>query len=221
MATFRRSAATVALALSPVAAATPAETQEHVDEMQIEVGELVFDAVVAGPRDGPVVFMLHGFPQSAYEWRYQIPALASMGFRVIAPDQRGYSPGARPQGVEAYAIPSLVGDLIGMADAVGAEEFHVVGHDWGAVVAWFAGLRHPGRVLSLVPISVPHPFAFAQAIADPDGQQARMSGYMETFRSEGAEHMFLANDAAVLRAMYEGTSLDGCGRLKRHSAATN
>ena len=126
MATFRRSAATVALALSPVAAATPAETQEHVDEMQIEVGELVFDAVVDGPEDGPVVFMLHGFPQSAYEWRYQIPVLASMGFRVIAPDQRGYSPGARPQGVEAYAIPSLVGDLIGMADAVGAEHLVVV-----------------------------------------------------------------------------------------------
>jgi pimeloyl-ACP methyl ester carboxylesterase len=164
----------------------------------------VFDARVAGPEDGPVVFLLHGFPQSSFEWRHQLPVLAEMGFRAIAPDQRGYSPGARPDGVEAYAIPHLVDDLTGMADAVGARTFHVVGHDWGAAVTWFAALLHPDRVLSIVPISVPHPTAFQRALADPNGEQARMSGYMQTFRSEGAEDMFLADDAALLRGIFDG-----------------
>ena len=177
------------------------------DEATIEVGELVFDVLVAGPEDGPVVFMLHGFPQGAFEWRHQIPTLASMGFRVIAPNQRGYSPGARPQGVEAYAIPDLVADVAGMADAVGAETFHVVGHDWGAAVAWYVALMHPDRVLSLVPISVPHPYAFGQALADPEGQQAQMSGYMDIFRADGSEYLFLANDAAMLRGIYGGAGL--------------
>ncbi|MCG8469642.1 MAG: alpha/beta hydrolase [Gemmatimonadetes bacterium] len=174
---------------------------------RIEAGGLAFDARVAGPEDGPLVFMLHGFPQSSYEWRHQIPALADMGFRVVAPDQRGYSAGARPEGVDAYGIPHLVGDIVGMADALGREAFHVVGHDWGAAVAWFVGLTHPDRVVSLVPMSVPHPFAFSQALADPEGEQARMSGYMEILRSEGAEERLLGDDAAMLRGVYAGAGL--------------
>ncbi|HJO02676.1 MAG TPA: alpha/beta hydrolase [Acidobacteriota bacterium] len=202
---FRTAGITIPLLLTsvtPSAAGSPMP-----DETKIEVGELVFDALVAGPDDGPVVFMLHGFPQAAFEWRHQMPVLASMGFRVIAPNQRGYSPGARPDGVDAYTVPNLVADVIGLADAVGADTFHVVGHDWGAAVAWFAGLMHPDRVLSLVPISVPHPYAFGQALADPEGQQAKMSGYMEVFRSEEAEDLFLANDAAMLRGIYGGAGL--------------
>ncbi len=200
-------AVAIAIAVLMTTVAPIATGRPMLDEMKIEVGDLVFDALVAGPEDGPVVFMLHGFPQAAFEWRHQIPVLASMGFRVIAPNQRGYSPGARPDGVDAYTIPNLVADVVGLADAVGAETFHVVGHDWGAAVAWFAGLMHPERVLSLVPISVPHPYAFGQVLADPDGQQAQMSGYMEVFRSEGAEDMFLANDAAMLRGIYGGAGL--------------
>ena len=200
-------AAALPIVASLLAVVSPTAGFSMADEATIEVGELVFDVLVAGPEDGPVVFMLHGFPQGAIEWRHQIPTLASMGFRVIAPNQRGYSPGARPQGVEAYGIPNLVADVVGMADAVGAETFHVVGHDWGAAVAWYVALMHPDRVLSLVPISVPHPFAFGQALADPEGQQARMSGYMEVFRSEGAEDLFLADDAAMLRGVYGGAGL--------------
>ena len=205
-----RVVASLAVAAAMLAArALPLRSQEargerHIENMQIAVGGLVFDALAAGPEDGPVVFLLHGFPETSYEWRHQLPALASMGFRVIAPDQRGYSPGARPDAVGAYAIPNLVADVMGMADALGAETFHVVGHDWGAVVTWFAALQHPDRVLSIVPISVPHPFAFAQALANPEGQQAGMSSYMEFFRSEGSEAEFLANDAAMLRGMYAG-----------------
>jgi len=187
---------------SPTAAGSP-----MLDETKIEVGDLVFDALVAGPEDGPVGFMLHGFPQTAFEWRHQMPVLASMGFRVIAPTQRGYPAGARPEGVDAYTIPNLVADVVGMADAVGADTFHVVGHDWGAAMAWFVGLMHPDRVRSLVPISVPHPYAFAQVLADPEGQQAQMSGYMEMFRSQGAEDLFLADEAAMLRGIYGSAGL--------------
>jgi len=181
--------------------------QSELEQIQIEVGEFTFDALVAGPTDGPLVFLLHGFPQSSFEWRHQLPVLAAMGFRAVAPDQRGYSPGARPEGVEAYATANMVADVAGMADALDRETFHVVGHDWGAAIAWFTGLTYPDRVESLVPMSVPHPFAFGQALANPEGEQAQMSGYMEFFRSEGAEEAFLANDAATLRGIYGGAGL--------------
>ena len=177
------------------------------EHIRIEVGELAFDARAAGPADGPLVLLLHGFPQSSFEWRHQLPILGAMGFRAVAPDQRGYSSGARPEGVEAYRIPHLVGDVMGMADALGHEKFHVVGHDWGAAIAWFSGLMHAERVESLVTISVPHPFAFGQALSNPEGGQAQMSGYMEFFRSEGAEEALLTGDAARLREIYSGAGL--------------
>ncbi len=186
---------------------TEGELSEDVEHIRIAAGALTFDARAAGPEDGPLVFMLHGFPQSSFQWRHQMPALAEMGFRVVAPDQRGYSPGARPGDVESYAIPHLVADVVEMADALGRERFHVVGHDWGAAVAWYVGLMHPDRVVSLVPISVPHPYAFGQALSDPEGEQARRSGYMETFRSDTAEAMFLRDDARALRSIYAGAGL--------------
>jgi pimeloyl-ACP methyl ester carboxylesterase len=188
--------------------ATATSGQTMIEEARIEAGGFVFDGYAAGPVDGPVVFLLHGFPQGGYEWRHQLPVLAEMGFRAIAPNQRGYSAGARPSGVEAYATQNMVDDLIAMANAVGADRFHVVGHDWGAVVTWFAGLRHPNRVISLVPMSVPHPFAFSQALADPQGEQAQMSSYFETFRSDDAEDLFLANDAAMLRGIFGSLPAD-------------
>ena len=179
----------------------------EIQHVQIQASGFTFDARVAGPEDGPLVLLLHGFPQSSYEWRAQIPVLAEMGFRVVAPDQRGYSPGARPAGVDSYTIPHLVGDVVEIADAFGARQFHVVGHDWGAAVAWYTGLTHPERVLSLVPISVPHPFAFGQALSNPEGEQAQRSGYMEMFRSDTAEATFLADDASALRSIYGGSGL--------------
>ncbi len=181
--------------------------ESAMERIQIEVDGLLFDALAAGPEGGELVLLLHGFPQTSYSYRRQVPALAGAGFRVVAPDQRGYSPGARPAAVEAYAIPQLVADVVGMADALGRESFHLVGHDWGAAVAWFTALLHPERVTSLVAISVPHPFAFAEALGSPSGEQARMSGYMERFRAADAEERFLANDAALLRGLYRGSGL--------------
>lgn len=188
-------------------AATDDAREVRVDTLRLTVGELIFDAVAAGPEDGPLVLLLHGFPQTSYEWRSQLPVLAAMGFRAVAPDQRGYSPGARPQEVAAYAIPELVSDIVGMAEQLGHERFHLVGHDWGAAVAWFTALGHPERVVSLVAVSVPHPFAFQEALQSPSGQQARMSGYMQTFRSDSAEAIFLRDAAAGLRQIYAGAGL--------------
>ena len=186
-----------------------ASGETAMERIQLQVGEFTFDATAAGPVDGELVFMLHGFPQSSYEFRNQIPAVAEMGFRVVAPDQRGYSPGARPEGVEAYAVGNLVADVVGMADALGKERFHVVGHDWGAAVAWNVGLTNPDRVISLVPLSVPHPYAFSEALRSSTGDQAERAGYFQLFASDSAAETFLANDAEGLRGIYAAWSGGG------------
>src|SRR5688500_2056321 len=106
--------------------------------------------------DGPVVLLSHGFPELAYSWRHQLPALARAGYRVVAPDQRGYGRSSRPDDIEAYDIHHLVDDLRGVLDDLGAERAVVVGHDWGSMVASHLALLHPDRVLGLVNMSVPH-----------------------------------------------------------------
>ena len=111
--------------------------------------------VDAGPEDGPVVVLAHGFPELAFSWRHQIPALATAGYRVLAPDQRGYGGSSCPDDVAAYDITELTGDLVGLIDAVGAERAAIVGHDWGATVAWSVPLFHPERVAAVAGLSVP------------------------------------------------------------------
>ena len=171
--------------------------------MKIGVGTDEFDVVVDGPPDGDVVLLLHGFPQSAHCWRLVAPALAARGFRVVAPDQRGYSPGARPVAAGGYRLPTLTADAIGLLDALGDGPAHVVGHDWGAAVAWQVGALHPDRVRTLTTLSVPHPRAFVEALrTDPD--QRRRSLYMRDFATDGYDVTLLADDAALLRAFFEG-----------------
>ena len=131
------------------------------------------------------MILLHGFPQTSYEWRHQIRALAAAGFRAVAPDQRGYSPGARPPDVADYALPLLVQDVIGLADAIGAERFHIVGHDWGAVVAWAVAVAARDRVITANPVSVPHPDAFARVLNDPTSCQVEASSYFDRLRAAG------------------------------------
>lgn len=162
------------------------------EQLRIPVGDdLVLDAVATGPADGPVVLLLHGFPQSSWSWRAVWPALADAGFRVVAPDQRGYSPDARPVGVAHYRMSELLADVLAVLDAVGADTAHVVGHDWGAAVAWQLAARYPGRVRSLTAVSVPHPRAFVEALrSDPD-QRAR-SRYMKEWQDPAAEQRLLA-----------------------------
>lgn len=114
-------------------------------------------AVVAGPTDGPLVVLLHGFPEFWYGWRGQIGALAAAGFRVIVPDGRGYNLSGKPRGVRAYALDRLAADVVALIAAQGRDRAIVVGHDWGAVVAWWVAIRHPSWVVRLAILNVPHP----------------------------------------------------------------
>ena len=182
---------------------------------QIALGDLTFDVRTAGPDDGEVAILLHGFPQTSYEWRHQIRALAEAGFRVVAPDQRGYSPGARPADTADYALPLLVQDVLGLADAVGAERFHVVGHDWGAIVAWAVAVAAADRVITANPVSVPHPDAFARVLSDPESCQVAASSYFDLFIQPDSEDGFLANDRALLRGLYAGMGADAIAEYIR------
>jgi pimeloyl-ACP methyl ester carboxylesterase len=162
------------------------------EELRIPIGDgLVLDARGDGPEHGDVVLLLHGFPQSSWSWRHVQPALAAQGYRTIAPDQRGYSPGARPVGVEHYRMPALVADALAVLDHLGADAAHVVGHDWGAAVAWQLAARHPDRVRTLTAVSVPHPLAFVEALRS-DEDQRRRSQYMRDWQDPATEERLLS-----------------------------
>ena len=142
--------------------------------------EVTDTAAAGGDGPGGVVILLHGFPQDRSCWDRVASALAAVGYRVLAPDLRGYSPGARPTARSAYRNSELAGDVLALADAAGAERFHLAGHDWGAALAWYLAGRYPGRVGSLAALSVPHPQAFARA-RFCRGQAAR-SWYMAAWQ---------------------------------------
>lgn len=143
-------------------------------------GEFVFDVVDTGPADGPVVVLLHGFPQLNTAWNDVIARLTAQGFRCLAPNQRGYSPGARPTRRRDYRMPELVEDVRALIDASGARRVHLVGHDWGATVAWAVAAQLPERLASLSALSVPHPAAFLKALMT--SRQAMASWYMYVFQ---------------------------------------
>ncbi|HEX8664175.1 MAG TPA: alpha/beta hydrolase [Beijerinckiaceae bacterium] len=145
------------------------------------VGEVSLHAVEAGPPDGPLAILLHGFPEFWYGWRRQIGPLAAASLRVVAPDQRGYNLSDKPQGVESYAIGRLAADVVGLADALGRERFFLVGHDWGGMVAWRVAARHPDRVERLAILNAPHPRAFGPYARHHPGQALR-SAYVGFFQ---------------------------------------
>ena len=160
----------------------------------------------AGPDDGPLVILAHGFPELAFSWRHQIPALAAAGYRVLAPDQRGYGGSSRPEAVEAYDIAALTGDLVGLIDAVGAERAAIVGHDWGATVAWSVPLLHPDRVAAVAGLSVP-PVPRPQT--PPTSAYRRIFGdnffYVLYFQQPGpADAELAAHPRAAMRRMLGG-----------------
>ena len=150
------------------------------ERLQLRARGWVFDALAAGPPGGQPVLLLHGFPQTAACWAPLLEALAAAGYRAVAPDQRGYSPGARPGRVRAYRMAELLADAVALADRLGPGPVHLVGHDWGGVVAWQLAGRHPGRVATLTAVSTPHPRAFAGALAR--GTQPLRSAYLAVFR---------------------------------------
>ncbi|HEX3778882.1 MAG TPA: alpha/beta hydrolase [Pseudonocardiaceae bacterium] len=163
-----------------------------------------FDAIAAGPEDGRGVLLLHGFPEAGIEWTEQVDALGAAGCRAVAPDQRGYSPGVRPEDVRDYQLVDLVGDVLAIADALGWQRFDLVGHDWGAAVAWQVAGDHPQRLRTLTAVSVPHPTPFGEALREDEDQQLR-SQYIQLYRSSGgnAEKKLLAEDALALRRAFD------------------
>ncbi|WP_454790188.1 alpha/beta fold hydrolase [Mycolicibacterium lutetiense] len=143
---------------------------------QYRRGEFVFDVTDRGPADGPVVVLLHGFPQQNSSWEQIIPLLTAKGFRCLAPNQRGYSPGARPTRRRDYRATELAKDILALIDASGADRVHLVGHDWGGAVAWGVAGSAPDRLASLSALSVPHPMAFLRSMLT--SRQGLASWYM-------------------------------------------
>jgi epoxide hydrolase 4 len=127
----------------------------------IDLGEVRLHYVEVG--EGPLVVLLHGFPGFWYSWRFQIPALAGAGFRVVAPDMRGYNLSDKPEGVKNHGLDLLARDVERLIGALGERRAVVVGHDWGGMVAWAVAMLHPGRVARLAILNVPHPKRFSRA----------------------------------------------------------
>ena len=186
---------------------------------------LVFDVSERGPEDGRVVIALHGFPEDRHCWAGIGSALAEAGYRVLAPEQRGYSAGAQPTGRRAYRLELLAGDVLALADRAGARRFDVVGHDWGAGVAWYLAVRHPDRVRRLTALSVPHPQAFSSAIFR--SRQILRSWYMAFFqlpwlpeRMLGARRGAMLRDSLVRSGLDRDTAERYAARARRPAALT-
>lgn len=173
-----------------------------IQQLNIPTPAGAFDAIAAGPADGRPVLLLHGFPEGAIAWEHQVAALGDRGFRAVAPDQRGYSPGVRPEQVAEYGMDELVGDVLAMAGTLGWSRFDLVGHDWGGAVAWWTASAHPGRLRRLAVVSTPHPAALAKALRTDEDQRLR-SQYMRDWREPSTARRMLADNARALRRMFE------------------
>jgi pimeloyl-ACP methyl ester carboxylesterase len=182
---------------------------------------LTFDALVAGEPGAPLVLLLHGFAESMHCWRAQIETLGDAGYRAVAPSQRGYSPGARPDSREAahYHIDCLMDDAMAIAAASGHGDgrFHLAGHDWGGSIAWALADRHAERIASLTVLSRPHPNAFNRALQMIDGDQARRSKHHRAFLEPGAADVVLANDCRWLRERWAANGVPASA-MEQHLA---
>jgi pimeloyl-ACP methyl ester carboxylesterase len=178
------------------------------------VNGVTLHAVEAGPADGPLVILLHGFPEFWWGWRYQIGPLTDAGFRVLVPDQRGYHLSDKPEGRRAYDLDTLAKDVVGLADALGRGTFSVIGHDWGGLVAWWTASRYPDRVAKLVVLNAPHPSVAGSYMRSHPSQMLR-SLYVGFFQIPRLpEAMLSANGYrslkdALVRTSRRGTFSDG------------
>jgi pimeloyl-ACP methyl ester carboxylesterase len=171
---------------------------------QVSLGRVRLHCVEAG--SGPVVLLLHGFPEFWFSWRHQLPALADAGFHAIAPDLPGYNLSSKPRGVRSYRIEALVEDLVGLIRSTGQQRVFVAGHDWGGVLAWHLAAFHPGCVERLVVLNAPHPAAYFRELGHAD--QRRRSWYVFFFQLPLLPELFVRRkNFAILDAMLRHTML--------------
>jgi len=180
----------------------------------VERDGLVFDVLDEGPVDGEPVVLLHGWPERATVWRYVTPILNAAGHRTLAMDRRGFAPGARPTRRRDYTLPILADDVVTLIDQIGGRA-HVVGHDWGAAVAWTVAGLHPDRVKTLTAVSVPHPAAMMKAMVKSD--QLLKSYYMLLFQLPFVPELIATRRAAWfdLQLLKGGMSKDDVARFRR------
>ncbi len=148
----------------------------------VETNGIKLHVVMAGPEDGQPVFLLHGFPEFWRGWLKQIEPLAEAGYRVIVPDQRGYNLSDKPKGIRAYALDKLAGDILGVMEALGYEKVNLIGHDWGAAVAWALAIWHPEQLRKLGILNAPHPAVALNFLRRGDPEQLRRSWYVFAFQ---------------------------------------
>ncbi len=167
------------------------------------------DAMVGGPDDGPLVLLLHGFPDAWWTWRGQIRPLLSAGYRVVAPTMRGYGGSDKPVGLDAYRLDVLAEDVLAIVDDLGYETFRLVGHDWGGVVAWETAIRAPARVERLVVLDAPHPDVMRQVVRNNPSQILR-SWYVLLFQLPRLPEAILRRHTfAALRRSLSSSSAPG------------
>lgn len=175
----------------------------------VEVDRLPVHLVQAGPEGGPPVVLLHGFPEAWFGWQRQIPRLADAGFRVTAPDQRGYNLSGKPRGVRAYGLDRLSRDVVELVDLLGEERVLLAGHDWGAAVAWWTAVRYPQRVERLAVFNVPHPLVMRKHLRT-NPRQRRRSWYIFLFQLPWLpEWMLRRRDFRRLRRALTSIALPG------------
>ena len=195
-------------------------TEEPADRISVSLERQWVDGAgvrlhvrAAGPDDGPLVVLLHGFPEFWYGWRHQIPALAEAGYRVVVPDQRGYNRSGAPRAVAAYDLDRLADDVCALIEAAGRDRASVVGHDWGAMVGWHLAHTYPECLRRLAILNVPHPHVFRRTLRSSPAQLLR-STYALFFQIPALPEWLLGrNDgqglAALLRWSSHSDTFDG------------
>ena len=180
-----------------------------VEHVYLPTNGIRLQVTQAGSRYGPLVLLLHGFPEFWYGWRRQVKPLVEAGFRVWAPDQRGYNLSDKPRGLTAYRLDELAKDVLGLIDAAGVDRCYLAGHDWGAAVAWWVALRFPDRLHKLAILNGPHPAVMVHTLGS-NLEQLRKSWYMFYFQLPFLpEAMLRNNDWEYMVRMLKGSSKPG------------